>query len=241
VAARILDRLGVDVGRVRQEVEQQAARGDSRLGVDMQLTPRAKRVIDLAYEEARQLNNNYVGTEHLLLGLMADSDGIAGRVMARMGVDLDRTRREVMALQREEPHGPRLDYLPARLRDLLDAGLPSAAAAAVETSVPLENVFLDAFEKALQLLKDRRSEAFTDPASAVPKPEPPPTSPKSVPEPLSGLESAPQHEPSIPPDRERAIFKAAIELARRRRSEDILRAMLQETLDALNKPDDESA
>jgi ATP-dependent Clp protease ATP-binding subunit ClpC len=99
VAARILERLGVNLGRVRQEIERQVARGDGRLGQEMQLTPRAKRVIDLAYEEARQLNNNYIGTEHLLLGLVRESDGIAGRVLARLGVDLDRTRREVMALQ----------------------------------------------------------------------------------------------------------------------------------------------
>ncbi|HEY3414253.1 MAG TPA: ATP-dependent Clp protease ATP-binding subunit [Armatimonadota bacterium] len=102
VAARILERLGVNLGRVRQEIERQVARGDGRLGQEMQLTPRAKRVIDLAYEEARQLNNNYIGTEHLLLGLVRESDGIAGRVLARLGVDLDRTRREVLSLQDNE-------------------------------------------------------------------------------------------------------------------------------------------
>jgi ATP-dependent Clp protease ATP-binding subunit ClpC len=99
VAARILERLGVNLTRVRQEIERQVSRGDGRLGQEMQLTPRAKRVIDLAYEEARQLNNNYIGTEHLLLGLVRESEGIAGRVLARLGVELERTRREVMALQ----------------------------------------------------------------------------------------------------------------------------------------------
>ncbi|MGC8834906.1 MAG: ATP-dependent Clp protease ATP-binding subunit, partial [Armatimonadota bacterium] len=99
VAARILERLGVSLGRIRQEIERQVTRGDGRLGQEMQLTPRAKRVIDLAYEEARQLNNNYIGTEHLLLGLVRESEGIAGRVLARLGVDLERCRREVMALQ----------------------------------------------------------------------------------------------------------------------------------------------
>ena len=81
------------------EIERQVARGDGRLGQDMQLTPRAKRVIDLAYDEARQLNNNYIGTEHLLLGLIREGEGLAGRVLAKLGVDLERTRREVMALQ----------------------------------------------------------------------------------------------------------------------------------------------
>jgi ATP-dependent Clp protease ATP-binding subunit ClpC len=65
----------------------------------MQLTPRAKRVIDLAYDEARSLNNNYIGTEHLLLGLIREGEGLAGRVLQKLGVDLERTRREVMALQ----------------------------------------------------------------------------------------------------------------------------------------------
>jgi ATP-dependent Clp protease ATP-binding subunit ClpC len=99
VAARILDRMGVSLGRIRSEIERQVTRGDGRLGQDMQLTPRAKRVIDLAYDEARQLNNNYIGTEHLLLGLIREGEGLAGRVLAKLGVDLERTRREVMALQ----------------------------------------------------------------------------------------------------------------------------------------------
>ncbi|MCC6730317.1 MAG: ATP-dependent Clp protease ATP-binding subunit [Chthonomonadales bacterium] len=102
VAARILDRLGVSLGRIRSEIERQVARGDGRLGQDMQLTPRAKRVIDLAYDEARQLNNNYIGTEHLLLGLIREGEGLAGRVLAKLGVDLERTRREVTALQDNE-------------------------------------------------------------------------------------------------------------------------------------------
>ena len=99
VAARILDRMGVSLGRIRSEIERQVARGDGRMGQDMQLTPRAKRVIDLAYDEARQLSNNYIGTEHLLLGLIREGEGLAGRVLAKLGVELERTRREVMALQ----------------------------------------------------------------------------------------------------------------------------------------------
>ena len=102
VAARILERMGVSLNRIRSEVERQVTRGDGRLGQDMQLTPRAKRVIDLAYDEARQLNNNYIGTEHLLLGLIREGEGLAARVLAKLGVDLERTRREVMSLQDNE-------------------------------------------------------------------------------------------------------------------------------------------
>jgi len=99
VAARILERMGVSLTRIRNEVERQVTRGDGRVGQDVQLTPRAKRVIDLAYDEARQLNNNYIGTEHLLLGLIKEGEGPAARILAKLGVDLERTRREVMSLQ----------------------------------------------------------------------------------------------------------------------------------------------
>ncbi len=106
VAARILDRLGISLGRIRSEIERQVAQGDGRLGQDMQLTPRAKRVIDLAYEEAKQLDNNYIGTEHLLLGLLREAEGLAGRILAMLDVDLERTRREVVLLQegKEKSH-----------------------------------------------------------------------------------------------------------------------------------------
>ena len=65
VAARILERMDVSLGRIRSEIERQVAKGEGRLEQEVQLTPRAKRVIDLAYDEARSLNNNYIGTEHV--------------------------------------------------------------------------------------------------------------------------------------------------------------------------------
>ena len=99
VAARLLDSMGVSLGRIKSEIEKQVTRGEGRLGQDMQLTPRAKRVIDLAYDEARNLMNNYIGTEHLLLGLVREGEGLAGRVLQKLGVDLDKTRRAVAAAQ----------------------------------------------------------------------------------------------------------------------------------------------
>jgi len=127
VAARILDRLGVPLGRIRADIERQVTRGHGNLGQDMQLTPRAKRVIDLAYEEARQLNNNYIGTEHLLLGLIREGDGLAARVLVKQGADLERTRREVYAMQegenqqshsRQRSRTPTLDEFGRDLTDL---------------------------------------------------------------------------------------------------------------------------
>ncbi|HEY3328509.1 MAG TPA: Clp protease N-terminal domain-containing protein [Capsulimonadaceae bacterium] len=105
VAARILDRLGISLGKIRSEVERIVSRGDGRLGQDMQLTPRAKRVIDLAYDESRRLNNNYIGTEHLLLGMVRESEGVAGRVLAKLGADLERTRTAVYTLQTSGERG----------------------------------------------------------------------------------------------------------------------------------------
>jgi ATP-dependent Clp protease ATP-binding subunit ClpC len=102
VAARVLERLGVSLNKIRTEVEKQLPKSDSRTSQEMTLTPRAKRVIDLAYDEARNLNNNYIGTEHLLLGLIREGDGLAGRVLAKLGIELEKARREVMNLQDNE-------------------------------------------------------------------------------------------------------------------------------------------
>src|SRR2546421_4142938 len=99
VAARILDRAGISLSRLRSEVERQVTRGNGRLGQDMQLTPRAKRIIDLAYDEARQLNNNYIGTEHILLGIIREGEGLGGRVLAKLGADIERIKAIVIELQ----------------------------------------------------------------------------------------------------------------------------------------------
>jgi ornithine carbamoyltransferase len=104
VAGRILERLDVPLGRLRVEIEMQVTRGHGKLGQDMQLTPRAKKVIDLAYEEARELNNNYIGTEHLLLGLVREGDGLAARVLVKQGADYERTKKAVQEMQ--EAGGP---------------------------------------------------------------------------------------------------------------------------------------
>lgn len=101
VAARVLERLGITLEQVRTEVEAQLPRGDKKNTTDMTLTPRAKRVIDLAFDEARNLNNNYIGTEHLLLGLIRESDGLAGRALAEVGVTLEDARTVVVELQGE--------------------------------------------------------------------------------------------------------------------------------------------
>jgi ATP-dependent Clp protease ATP-binding subunit ClpA len=107
VAARVLERMGVSRKRVLVEVKRRMTPGDAqKKSQDMQLTPRAKRVIDLAYDEARQLSNNYIGTEHLLLGLIREGEGLAGRVLEALGVELTRARSEILAYQTGERRAP---------------------------------------------------------------------------------------------------------------------------------------
>ncbi len=103
LAARILDRSGVSLRQVRAEVERQVTRGEGRLKQDIQLTPRAKRVIDLAYDESKMLGHDYIGTEHLLLGLIGEGEGVAGRVLQKLGVKLERVRAEVVAVVGDSP------------------------------------------------------------------------------------------------------------------------------------------
>ena len=99
IAAKVLIKMGFALGKIRKEVMKNVTKGDGALGQDMQLTPRAKRVIDLSYDEARSLQNNYIGTEHILLGIICEGAGLAATVLQKLGVDLDTTRRYVLELQ----------------------------------------------------------------------------------------------------------------------------------------------
>lgn len=97
--AEALKCMGVSLPRVREEVLRQIAPGSALRGSDMQLSPPGKRVIDYAYEEARQLCNNYVGSEHLLLAIFRLTEGLAPEALAKQGADLGRARRTALAVQ----------------------------------------------------------------------------------------------------------------------------------------------
>src|SRR5881628_2662564 len=96
VAARVLENMNVELAKVRTAVEFIIGRGDRPVVGEVGLTPRAKRVIELAIDEARRLGHNYIGTEHLLLGLIREGEGIAAGVLQSLGVEFDRTRHEVL-------------------------------------------------------------------------------------------------------------------------------------------------
>jgi len=106
LAAKVLESLGVNLAKVRQEVEAIVGRGGQTVQQEMVFTPRAKRVIELAFEEARQLSHNYIGTEHLLLGLIREGEGVAARVLTNLGVDPAKVRVQTTSLLGAEGQPP---------------------------------------------------------------------------------------------------------------------------------------
>ena len=99
IAARTLENLGVDIEALAIEIEQQVKRGSGAVRSDeIAFTPRAKKVLELAVEEARRFNHSYIGTEHILLGLMKEGEGIAAKVLQDMRIDLNKVQAEVIRL-----------------------------------------------------------------------------------------------------------------------------------------------
>src|SRR2546430_7603183 len=106
VAAKVLSNLGVELNRVRSAVEFIIGRGDRMIVGEIGLTPRAKKVIELAVDEARRLGHHYIGTEHLLLGLVREGEGIAAGVLESLGVNLEKVRTQTIQVlsQSNSPH-----------------------------------------------------------------------------------------------------------------------------------------
>jgi ATP-dependent Clp protease ATP-binding subunit ClpC len=98
VAVNVLERMGLELDAVRMEVEKEVGPGPPmKAGTNIPYTPRVKKVLALANKEAKTLNHSYVGTEHLLLGLLREEEGVAARVLKRLDVDIHRTRNEILA------------------------------------------------------------------------------------------------------------------------------------------------
>jgi ATP-dependent Clp protease ATP-binding subunit ClpC len=96
IGPKVLKAMGVNLKDARQEVEKIIGRGSGFVAVEIPFTPRAKRVLELSLEEARQLGHNYIGTEHLLLGLIREGEGVAARVLENLGVDLSKVRSQII-------------------------------------------------------------------------------------------------------------------------------------------------
>jgi len=139
VAARALTSLGVNLDAVRQQVEEIIGRGQQTPSGHIPFTPRAKKVLELSLRESQQLGQDYIGTEHILLGLIREGDGVAAQVLVKLGADLNRVRQQVIQLldghQAEEP-------------------VP-AGSAARELSLPEVQAHLEAVEQRLTAIEQR--------------------------------------------------------------------------------------
>jgi len=132
IAAKVLANLGVGLSKVRASVEFVIGRGDKPSATEAGLTPRARRAIELAIDEARYLGHNYIGTEHLLLGLLREGEGIASGVLDSLGITIDRARAEVERILSQAPpkskaarsvsRTPVLDQLGANLTEAARSG-----------------------------------------------------------------------------------------------------------------------
>ncbi|MBQ7286374.1 MAG: ATP-dependent Clp protease ATP-binding subunit, partial [Candidatus Gastranaerophilales bacterium] len=98
IAAKTLKSMGVNIKDARDEVEKIIGRGCGFVAVEIPFTPRAKKVLELSWDEARQLGHNYIGTEHLLLGLIREGEGVAAKVLENLGVDLNKCRSNVIKM-----------------------------------------------------------------------------------------------------------------------------------------------
>ena len=121
VAVNVLQKLGLDLETVRLEVEKQVGTGpDQKMIGNIPYTPRVKKVLALASKEAKNLNHTYVGTEHILLGLLREGDGVAARVLKNLDVDIEQTRQEILKeldpqfAQPDEAQGSGADPAPER-------------------------------------------------------------------------------------------------------------------------------
>jgi len=98
VAAKALESLGISLEAVRQQVEEIIGQGQQAPSGHIPFTPRAKTVLELSLREALKLGHNFIGTEHILLALVRESEAVAAQVLVRLGADLNRVRQEVLGL-----------------------------------------------------------------------------------------------------------------------------------------------
>jgi len=132
VAAKALESLGISLDAVRQQVEEIIGQGQQAPSGHIPFTPRAKKVLELSLREALQLGHNYIGTEHILLGLIREGDGVAAQVLVKLGADLNRVRQQVIQLL----HG-------------YQGKEPTAAGTTAGESAPSTSLVLDQFGRNL--------------------------------------------------------------------------------------------
>ncbi|MFC2007205.1 ATP-dependent Clp protease ATP-binding subunit [Chloroflexota bacterium] len=154
VAAKVLTNLGIGLGKVRSAVEFIIGRGEKPSAGETGLTPRAKKVIELAIDEARQLGHNYIGTEHLLLGLLREGEGVASNVLDSFGINLERTRAEITKVLSQSTPRARQGRGASRTPALDQLGIDLTAAARAGKLDPVIGRFKE-IERVIQILSRR--------------------------------------------------------------------------------------
>ena len=164
VAAKALESLGISLEAVRQQVEEIIGQGQQAPSGHIPFTPRAKKVLELSLRESRQLGHDYIGTEHILLGLIREGEGVAAQVLVKLGADLNRVRQQVIQLlhghRGEEPAAPAAaprarGLLPPDIADRLNAIGSRLSAAEQRTGTGPDTSELD--QQIDQVLRDRHA------------------------------------------------------------------------------------
>lgn len=156
VASKVLSNLGVELTKVRSAVEFIIGRGERTVTGEIGLTPRAKKVIELAVDEARRLGHHYIGTEHLLLGLIREGEGIAAGVLESLGVNLEKVRSEVIKVLTQSGSNPgHADRRASKTPTIDQLGIDLTAQARSESLDPIVGRG-EEIERVLQVLSRRR-------------------------------------------------------------------------------------
>jgi ATP-dependent Clp protease ATP-binding subunit ClpA len=174
VAAKALESLGISLEAVRQQVEEIISQGQQAPSGHIPFTPRAKKVLELSLREALQLGHNYIGTEHILLGLIREGDGVAAQVLVNLGADLNRVRQQVIQLlhghQAKKPASAVVREVESRLsavEERVGIGPANAELDAQILQVRTDRhaaEFAEDYERAASL-RDRENELLADKAS----------------------------------------------------------------------------
>ena len=199
VAARALEALGVSLEAARQQVQEIIGKGEGMADGPIPFTPRAKKVLELSLREALQFGHNYIGTEHILLGLVREGDGVAAHVLVGLGADLLTVRAEVVNLLHEVPdplnapgEGPEVQARPRTARPPRPGRPPGMSVRVAGSGIQIESVNvrisevitrLDVIAERLAAIEEHLAEGRR-PAARAPrkpagakKPKPPPAEP----------------------------------------------------------------
>jgi ATP-dependent Clp protease ATP-binding subunit ClpA len=176
VAAKALESLGISLDAVRQQVEEIIGRGQQAPSGHIPFTRRAKKVLELSLRESLQLGHGYIGTEHILLGLIREGDGVAAQVLVKLGADLNRVRQRVTQLLHEY-QGEDVGSAGSRPGERVPAGLPEDALArfdaldrrltAVERWVSMEPDLEDLDQEIAQVRREKEAAAARQDSEAA--------------------------------------------------------------------------